>query len=222
MNALLRTTMAIALMAVAGLAHAELSAKKVKKDIPEGVSKAIAATLQAEAIEVSDGGEALYDFWFVKSLELKGKPSGPEEALEQIKEMTLLGVAVAHVEQYDYRDDAVRERTYVMRFALQPMDGNHLGTSEYDSFSLFLPAEIDTEVEQWDDPDDMVDASAGETAAEHPIILLMRPVEAEESDPKVASPAEEEVGVTVSIPAKAGGEETNVPFILIVEGHGEL
>lgn len=222
MKTLKRFTLVFGITALAWPAAAEISVKSVEMAPPDAVSEAIAATLESKAIQVMDGDEALYDFWFVKELSLKAKPESADKALDQVREMSLLGVAVSHVEQYDYRDDEVLENTYIMRYALQPSDGNHLGTADFDSFALFLPAEIDTEVEQWDDRDDMVEASAGETAAEHPIILLMRPVESADEDPSLESPVEEEQGVRIKIDGKAADATVPVPFTLIFEGHGEL
>ena len=222
MKTFVRATLAIALVGIGLPAAAEYSVTTEKKDPPEVVSEEIAKTLEGTAVIVMDGDDPLYEFWFAKEITLKGKPAEQVEALEQIKPMAVLGAAVSHVEQYDYRDDEVFEDTYVMRFALQPADGNHLGTAEFDSFALLLPAKIDTKVDQWDDPDAMVEASAAETFAEHPIILLMRPQESADKTPAITAPVDEEQGVRLKLKGSTGKESVDLIFDLIVEGHGEL
>lgn len=192
----------------------------VEKAPPAEVADAIKEALRPEAVQILDDGKPVYEFWLVKEIALKGAPADAKEALAQVKEVALIGVAVALTDHYDYRDDAVPAGVYTMRFGLQPKDGNHLGTAEFDYFAVLLPAALDQSAEGFPDHDEMIDESSAATEAEHPRILSLRPAVAPDaSAPAVNTPIEEETSVGLQADGTGGAK---VPFELVFEGHGEL
>lgn len=219
--------LSIAAMAVAGLslpaAAAEYEVKQVEAPPPEVVAEPIRELLQDKALQLLADGEPSYTFWMVKELPLKSTPDAPEDALDSIAEQTILGAVVAHEEHGDYRDDTVYKGAYIMRFALQPMDGNHLGTSEFPFFALLVPADKDTELDTFGDTDAMVEASSEDTAAEHPMILLLRPIEDPDVEtPAVNEPVTHEKSIKVKLTGKSDDGEATVPFHLVFYGYGEV
>lgn len=200
----------------------DLTLKVTEKAVPDGVSDAIKETLQGSAIQLLDGDKPVYEFWFVKSVNLT-KPAVKGDDLAAVSEIALLGVAKVQGDERDYRDDEIYQDTYTMRLAIQPADGNHLGTSEFPYFALMIPVEKDTTVEGYPDAEAMSDSSKEDTATEHPIIMSLRPSDAKGPYPMTREPAYEHKSVAVEVPAKAAdGSDTKIVFEIVYEGLGEL
>ena len=110
-----------------------------------------------------------------------------------------------------------------MRFALQPQDGNHLGTAEFNYFAVLVPAKLDRSPDGIADYKKLVKTSGKETASGHPTILSLRPPSTETEDaPKLNNPVPEHKSVRVKVPAKIGdgGERTSAIFEVVYEGKG--
>lgn len=216
--------MVLAVAAALPAAAADLTLKVVEKDPPAEIADPIKSTLQNTAIQLTNGdGKPVWEFWLVKELPLKAKPGEPGDALGEIAEVELLGVVSVNKSQRDFRDDQIFVDVYTMRFGLQPMDGNHLGTSLYDYFAMLTMADMDTTLEGFSDHDALVEASQKDTPAEHPVILSLRPPwEDAEEYPVIHEPDGDKKSICVEIPAKAGDEETTAVFEIVFEGIGVL
>jgi hypothetical protein len=108
-----------------------------------------------------------------------------------------------------------------MRLALQPQDGNHLGTAEFNWFAALVPAKLDPRPDGITDYKSLVKASSKETATDHPLILSLRPAASADGDlPRLNDPAPEHKSVRVKVPAKAGEEKTSLIFEVVYEGKG--
>ena len=202
---------------------ADLTLKVADKQPPKELDASIVAKLQPKAIQLLDGDKPTYEFWFVSELPLKSKPASPGKALEQVKETMLLGAVAISKPQRDYRDDELAAGVYTMRFALQPQDGDHLGTSEFITFTVLVPAKLDRSPDGITDYKKLVKTSGKETATGHPTILNLRPTSNESGDfPKLNDPAPEHKSVRVKIPAKVGegGEQTSAIFEVVYVGKG--
>jgi len=152
---------------------------------------------------------------------LQSKPASAGKALDAIKLATLLGVVAVSRDQRDYRDDELRAGIYTMRFALQPQDGNHLGTSEFNYFAVLTPAKIDNKLDGISDYKALVKASSKETSTDHPVILSLRPASSDQGEvPQLNAPAPEHKSVRVKVPAKAGDEKAEITFEIVYEGKG--
>jgi hypothetical protein len=150
---------------------ADLALKLADKAPPKDLDPSITAKLQPKAIQLLDSGKAVYEFWLVAELLLKATPDSPAKALDQIREAALLGVVAVAEPQRDYRDDELASGVYTMRFALQPQDGNHLGTAEFNYFAVLVPAKLDRSPDGITDYKKLVRISGRETASGHPLII---------------------------------------------------
>lgn len=185
---------------------------------PKEIDAAIQKLLQPKAIQPGHGG---FQFWLVKELPLQSKPAATAKALEAVKQATLLGVVSVAKPQRDYRDDEIAAGTYTMRFALQPQDGNHLGSAEFTYFAVLTPAKLDTKPDGITDYKSLVKASSKETSTDHPMILSLRPASSDAGEsPALAEPAPEHKSVRVKVPATTGSEKTSIPFEIVYEGKG--
>ena len=213
-------TFALVLAATTGSAAA-LALKVVDKTPPKELDPSIAAKLQKSAVQLLDGDKAVYEFWFVSELPLTAKPGSPAKALDSVKQAALLGAVSVPKALRDYREDELAGGVYTMRFALQPQDGNHLGSAEFLYFAVLVPSKLDTKPEGIADYKAVVKASSKETATDHPVILSVRPPSSPDGDaPKLFEPAPEHKSVRVKVPARFGDEKTAVVFEIVYEGKG--
>ena len=200
---------------------AELVVRVKDQPPPKELDASIAGRLQPKAVQVLAGDQRLFEFWFVEQLPLGAKPASPAKALETIKQPALLGAVSVGKGRRDYRDDDIAPGVYTMRLAIQPNDGNHLGTSEFSWFSALIPARLDTKPDGIADYKSMVKASSKETTTDHPVILSLRPASSSDGAlPQLSEPAPEHRSVRVQVPAKAGEETTSVVFEVVIEGKG--
>lgn len=201
---------------------ADLSLKVAEKEPPKEFDASIIAKLQPKAIQLLDGDKPAYEFWFVAELPLKSKPASAGKALDQIKEATLLGAVAVSKRQRDYRDDELAPGVYTMRFALQPQDGNHLGTAEFNYFAVLVPAKLDRSPDGISDYKKLVKTSGKETPSGHPTILSLRPPSSETGDAgKLNDPIPEHKSVRVKVPANVGdGDQAAAVFEIVYEGMG--
>jgi hypothetical protein len=208
------------LLLAANLSALEL--KVIDKAPPEELAADIRAKLQGKAIQLLDGTNAAFEFWLVSELPLTAKPAGLAKALDSVGTATLLGAVKVPRQRRDYRDDPLPTGVHTMRLALQPQDGNHLGTAEFSWFAVLVPAALDEKPDAITDYKSLVKASTKLTVTEHPVILSLRPATEEGAAPKLFTPAEEHKSVRVSIPAKVGGKEEKTAFVfeIVYEGKG--
>ena len=182
---------------------ASLTLKIAEAPPPKEIDPAIQKLLQPKAIQLVAGDKPVFQFWLVKDL-----PAA--KALDAIKPSALLGVVSVPNAQRDYRDDEIAAGTYTMRFALQPQDGNHLGSSEFTYFAVLTPAKLDTKPDGITDYKALVKASSKETSTDHPVILSLRPTRGDSQE--LVEPAPEHKSIRVKIGA--------LPFEIVYEGKG--
>src|SRR6185503_20146786 len=104
------------------------------------------------------------------------KPASAAKALDAIKPTGILGGVGLPTDRRDYRDDEVPAGIYTLRFAMQPQDGNHSGSSEFGYFGVLVPAKLDAKPDAIKDYKELMKASSKETSTDHPMVLSLRPV----------------------------------------------
>lgn len=124
----------------------------------------------AEAGAKVESGAATLEFWWVTSLDR----SGSGEGWARVPEGSLVG-AVRVSEPYpDIRGRRVKPGVYTLRYALQPMNGDHLGVSPHREFLLVSPAAADTTAAPTG-YQGTVDLSKQTTGASHPAAWSLEP-----------------------------------------------
>src|SRR5687768_6837058 len=137
---------------------AELTLKTADLSPPKEIDPAIQKLLQPKAIQLVEGEQPAFQFWLVKEM-----PSAAK-GLDGVKQATLLGAVAVPKARRDYRDDEIAAGVYTMRLALQPQDGNHLGSSEFPYFAALTPAKLDTKPDGIADYKALVKISSKETS----------------------------------------------------------
>ncbi|HTD87914.1 MAG TPA: hypothetical protein VK850_15175 [Candidatus Binatia bacterium] len=181
---------------------ADLKLKTADAPPPMDLNPSIQQLLQPKAVQLLDGDKPIFQFWLVKEL--------PGSKLDSLKPATLLGAVAVSKAQRDYRDDDLAAGVYTMRFALQPQDGNHLGSADFTTFAILTPAKVDTKPDGITDYKSLVKASSKETTTDHPVILSLRPTKGDAVE--LVEPAPEHKSVRVKI--------GSVPFEIVYEGKG--
>ena len=211
------------LVSVGGNA-ADFTLKTEEKSASKELGDSIRAVLQPKAIQLTQGDKPALELWLRLEAPLKSKPASVNEALGAIPETTLLGaIAVHDASLRDYKDNEIPKGIYTARFALQPKDGDHLGTAEFDFFLVLIAAENDRDLTGLDKFKLMVKASGKSTPSGHPLVVSLRPASADGTIPRLTEPATEHKAIRVKVPAKSsGGEVSNLVFDFVCSGHGHI
>ena len=168
--------LATALLVATDLHAADFTLKTSEKAAPKEISESMRAVLQSKAVQLTQGDKPALEIWFRQEVPLKSKPAATTDALGTIAETTLMGVvSVVEASLRDYKDNEIPKGIYTARFGLQPKDGDHLGTAEFDYFLILIAATDDKELNGLDKFKPMVKASGKSTASGHPIVVSLRP-----------------------------------------------
>lgn len=142
----------------------------------DGVSEAIAKTLATTGVRVIRGTKTTYcDIWLCKQWATKDKFKPTAGVLYPFVPGQLIGVARFSRKAADFRDQDVSKGVYTLRYAQQPVDGAHVGTSLTRDFLLVLSAEADKSAGLLK-YDDLVAASSDAAGSSHPALFSMQRV----------------------------------------------
>jgi hypothetical protein len=137
----------------------------------------------------------------------------------------VLGVLKVSSERYDFRDEEIPIGVYILRFGIQPEDGNHLGVAPTRTFALLIPAKDDTQL----DPvahEELMKAAAVINAASHPSSLNLQPMEqADGAFPRLEERNDGQHKVLLlEFPARlsTSSEVTKLNVALVYEGTGQI
>jgi hypothetical protein len=192
---------------------------------PEEVAEPIRSVLSSEAVSLANGESAFFQFWFRKELPLAQAPAGGTLTLDTLQEGTVLGVLKVNSERYDFRDEEVPAGFYILRFGIQPEDGNHLGVAPTRTFALLIPAKDDTQL----DPvahEELMKVAAVINAAGHPSSLNLQPVEQMDGEfPRLEERNDGQHKVLLlQFPARLdnSSDAATLTLALVYEGTGQL
>ena len=214
----------VAFCMVAAVGAAESEVKTLEKDPPAEVSESIRALLQPQAIQLLQDGKPAFELWLRKEVPLKSKPAAAKEGLSAMAETTLMGALVVQTDALrDYKDNDIPKGPYTVRFGLQPKDGDHLGTADFDYFFILIAAANDKSPEAISRFKQMTQTSGKITPSGHPAVMSLRPATPEGGVPSVTEPAEEHKAIRLKVPGTApGGEKAEIAFDFVFEGHGHI
>lgn len=185
------------------------------------VSENISAELAPEGYRVLRKGKPYLDVWFPKAVPAKEDFSPTLSILYPFEQGKLMGVARYHRGGGDFRDQEIEEGVYTLRYALQPVDGNHVGTSDTRDFLLLSLAEDDTETDAVEGEElNLRSADAAQSA--HPCMLsMLRTPDDATPEPKMLHDEDRELwSVQVPVTTTIGDEKKVITFVVV--GYTEL
>ncbi|MCA9269951.1 MAG: hypothetical protein KDA41_15830, partial [Planctomycetales bacterium] len=142
----------------------------------DDVAPAIAAQLAPAGVAVMRSETStLCNIWLCKEWPVAAgfKPSA--EVLYPFASGQLIGVLQLKRSSGDFRDQDIGRGVYTLRYAQQPVDGNHVGTSKTRDFLLLVSAEEDRAAEPLD-LEKMIAASKEAAESSHPAMLALQAI----------------------------------------------
>lgn len=136
------------------------------------ISESIAEGLSDEGFRVLKKDRPFCDVWLLKELPAKEGFTPTLSVLYPFEPGKLMGVIRYHKRGGDFRDQDIDKGVYTLRYAQQPVDGNHVGTSDTRDFILLSLAEDDEEADLVES-DTLNERSADAAQSAHPCMLSM-------------------------------------------------
>jgi hypothetical protein len=214
-----------AAVALAASAHAaeggKLEAKPAKVEPPKDLKDAVRDLLSDDAVQITDekGGVAM-TLWFRKEIPAKATPeqikNGP--TYREIQPTTIIGAVQLPGTWSDFRKQEIPAGVYTLRLAIQPQDGDHMGTAPYNEFCLLSPAGMDEKPEPME-VKALHKLSGNSTGGTHPAVMLLFPNPQPEDAPKTADKGNGIWVLAVKRPLTIGSDKAALGFAFTVAGH---
>ena len=200
---------------------AELSVAKLEEAPPsDAVSPAIAAQLSPTGFKVTSGtSRTVCDVWLAKEWPVKPGFQPSISVTYPFEMGQLLGVIRYKRKGADFRDQELASGVYTVRYAQQPVDGSHVGTSDTRDFVLLLKAEQDTKVAT-PSKEDLFKMSVEAAGTTHPAMLCLLAADGNTTEPKVEHEESRDLWILrVSGKQNVDGKVSDLPLGLVVVGH---
>jgi hypothetical protein len=200
-------------------ADAKLTVKVETKDPPKELAEPIRALLDTRAMHVYRGDKLVGTVWARKALDSKAtaeeaKAGGKYAHLE---ETTLVGAVQFPEIWVDYRKQKIKAGVHTLRFAVQPMDGDHQGSAPYNDFLLITPADQDKSPDLLD-VETLHKQSSKSVGRKHPGMMLLFPNRKPAEAPAIEEKPKDHVVLSFQVPVKAGAEKGTLGFSVVVVG----
>ena len=197
-------------------------AEMVNDPAPQELSAEVRGALSDSALRVSGPQVPICEIWLRKAIPASATPDqGLGIAFGQIADGTLVGAIRFPAASKDYRQQDIKAGVYTLRYALQPVNGNHQGTSPYRDFLLASPAAADTALATVTG-NTLYNLSRRATGTGHPSVwCLLAADSAPATLPGVAHIEDGDLWVVYfKAPLQpAGGAASSVTIGLVVTGH---
>jgi hypothetical protein len=187
---------------------------------PAGLSDKVAAAIASSGQQVTIEGVAVCTIWLAKDLPVKADFKPTLNVKYPFTPGQLIGAFEVQKksEFTDFRGQDVAAGVYTLRYAQQPVDGNHVGTSELHDFLLAIPAKTDTDPAPLKNLEELHKRSATTAGANHPAIYSLLPAEETAKAAVLEHDGDKEYWI-VTVVGKSGGKP--LPLKLIVIGKSE-
>ncbi len=144
----------------------------------DAVSSELAEHFSAQGIRLKKGtSRTVIELWFCKQWAIDTGFEPTAQRLYPFSPGELIGLLHFPRKGSEFRDQTIGSGWYTLRFGLQPIDGNHVGTSATRDFLLMVAAEQDGPDKQWE-LDGLDEKSAEAAGTSHPAIFSLQPASA--------------------------------------------
>jgi len=180
------------------------------------ISDELSGQLADHGVRVKRGGSrTVCEIWLTQEWTVDPDVKTSQERLYPFSPGQLIGVLHFSRRGSEFRDQTVKRGWYTLRYGLQPVDGNHVGTSPTRDFLILIDAKDDAPDKTWE-LEELMTASAEVAGSNHPAMLcLQKPTEGSDT----ALRHDEEHDWWILHVSGTGGESTEIPIDLIVAGH---
>lgn len=193
----------------------------VAKGLPEGVSKEVAAVLNAEGHQVAGSKGAVCTVWLSKGIDVKPGfkptlnvkyPFGPGQlvGLLQVSDKAKFT---------DFRGQEIKPGVFTLRYGRQPEDGNHVGTSELYDFVVAIPVKDDADPKAVENFMVLAKMSAKASGGTHPAIFSLLPVDKPAAKASLDHDEDKDLWIlNATTTGKSDKTDVPVPVRLVVVG----
>lgn len=179
---------------------------------------AIAEQLAGAGFKVMRGAtRTVCEIWPVKQWTVKADFSPTISMLYPLQMGQLLGVIRFPRSYEDFRGQTIESGVYTLRFALQPEDGNHVGTSDTRDFVLLLPAADDTDPATLD-YDKLISLSQKAAGTTHPAMMSLLAADGPEPPPAIDHDEDREYFSLRFSNKASGGKSDQLTLELVIIG----
>ena len=196
----------------------------VAEKAPAGLADKVAAALNPSGQQIAVGGATVGSVWLVKQLEAKADFKPSLSVKYPLTPGQLVGVieVVKKSEFTDFRGQDVAAGVYTLRYGQQPVDGNHVGTSDLADFLLAIPAKLDTDPALLKMSEAMHKLSAKTSGSNHPAIFSLLPPKPDEKTPALTHDSGKHFWIlSLTADGKAGDAAVKVPLRVVIVGVSE-
>jgi hypothetical protein len=188
-------------------ALAQYTVESAGPSTPEGASAAVKGLLEAGGHRVKDSSGAFVEVWLRKDIptaktETRGSDFG------SLPPGTVVGVIRYAKNGSDFRGQPIAAGAYVMRFNLQPEDGDHQGASPRRDHLLLSPVAADQDPAAALTYEQAVDLSRKASGTRHPLVLFLAAPESGAKFPSVA-----QHGGRQTLQVKSGAVAMGIIFV---------
>src|SRR5579864_1275040 len=204
--------------AIADDAPYKLKSEKVPP--PKELSEPIRKLLSDDALQLTEAsGETAITFWFRTAIPAQAAEEQIKNGLtyREVPVTTVIGAVQFAKPWTDYRKQKIPAGVYTLRLAIQPMDGDHMGTAPYGDFCLLSPAAKDQSADTME-PKALFEMSAGAPGGTHPGVMLLYPNSKPEAEPKLTAKPNGSAVLYVKRAVDAGGKQAALGFGFTVAG----
>jgi hypothetical protein len=195
------------------------SVKVEDKEPPKELSDAVRGSLESKAMNVLADDKVLCTVWAVKSLDSKATPDQAKAGLKyaHLEETSI--VAAVQIADFwrDYRKQKIKAGVYTLRIAIQPADGDHMGTAPFNEFALLSPAANDKTTSTME-VKELFELSAKTIGRKHPAMMLLFPNKKPADAPVFESKPKDHWVLSFKVPTTAENEKTTLGFSLVIVG----
>ena len=184
----------------------------------EGASESLKNALESQGQRVVlPDGSAVCEVWLRKAVPARAKTEVAGAVYTAIQDSAVIGVISYPKGGTDFRGQAIKPGAYVLRYALHPADGNHMGISPIRDFLLLVPVGGDQNVDAQFKFEELSKLSAKASGTNHPAPLSLVSPEGKTVFPSVFDNEHGHVGFAAKIKTSAG----EMPLAFIVKGVAE-
>jgi hypothetical protein len=205
-------------------ASADHQAKPLQEPVPQAVAADVRSQMEPTGWQIIDNDAPLLKVWLRREIPGQSKPGEAKGNIlfPFLSEGELLGIVEVLTEIGDYRDQPIAPGVYTFRYGLQPLNGDHLGTSPFRDYGCLIPAGSDAK------PAALAKKALEKQSAEaagtsHPAIMMILATEKDAiAGSIVKDEPNERSSVVLPLKVNAGGDSSAVLIQWIFAGHAPV
>jgi hypothetical protein len=222
---MLKLLFSIAIVGLVSISNATYAEESYQVEIIEGapqadvVSADFANQLSDKGYRVkSASGRTISEIWLSKQWEAEANFKATEQRLYPFTPGQFIGVLHLSRKGSEFRKQEVPSGWYTLRFGLQPVDGNHEGTSITRDFLLMISIDRDGAKKKWSEKE-LFAASAESIGATHPSMMSLQRADRAVEGP-IRHDAEKDWWILRGLGNRISGAKSEaMPLDIVVVGH---